>query len=505
MPMRKKIYALCLCAALCLAGCAQGQQANTTADAKQSEEKTTETGEDKIGEEDEGYLASLSFVEKIQSGEDISDMLYLPENIFLSEGDIDWYISDFSDLQKSSDEDTEDSEEDSDEDIQSTKEATDTAADSLLEAIEGDSETGDKESENNFGESLTEVIEENEKNNTEEDSEVGKTDNTKTGAAKIEETKSDAVKMISIEGDSDTERMVTLEINKREYIIHMVFDKNVWKVDPGEDKTAKDYEILYEGSISINGVETEETTLSLPAKESTIICHSPYGQLSREVTPKTGESCDFTAEINELKKQQEEAAQKEKEAQEADALARSEARAAARSEAAATAEEEAASYDKIIFVGDSRTEGMRDALGTGDAYICKSGEGYSWLTSTAASELAGQVTENSAIVVSLGVNDLYNVGNYLNYFNSMKDMYGCALYINSVDPVDEVAEGQQKYKVYNSEIENFNNIIRSGLREDINYLDSYSHMMDVGFSAPDGVHYSTSTYQEIYNYILGNL
>ena len=163
---------------------------------------------------------------------------------------------------------------------------------------------------------------------------------------------------------------------------------------------------------------------------------------------------------------------------------------------------------KKIIIGDSRCVGMKEALGE-DAkkvsWICESGKGYNWFSKTAVSKLDGLVADgkNYNVIINLGVNDLHNIQSYITKFNQMlkDDKYkNCKFIIVSVNPVDEAKEAKNGYSVKNSSIENFNTKMRTGLDSSIKYCDVYSDISK-SFDTRDGLHYTASSYKNIYSSI----
>ena len=155
----------------------------------------------------------------------------------------------------------------------------------------------------------------------------------------------------------------------------------------------------------------------------------------------------------------------------------------------------------LIFIGDSRTEGIRDAVGDGSTWCCKSGMGYAWMSSTAVPSIENQIGENTAVIIMMGVNDVDQVTNYVNYINVKANEWadlGAQTYFVSVGPVEA-----DPY-VTNGQIERFNALMEANLIG-VNYIDLYSHLVSVGYSTVDGTHYPNSVSVEIYNYILENL
>lgn len=155
-----------------------------------------------------------------------------------------------------------------------------------------------------------------------------------------------------------------------------------------------------------------------------------------------------------------------------------------------------------IFVGDSRTVGMQSAVGGNDIWSSKSSIGLDWMRSTGIPNIEANIKEGTALIILLGVNDLYQANNYISYLNMNAPGWvqkGAKVYFVSVNPTDG------NYDYLNTDINNFNQNLKQGLISDIKYIDSNSHLKSVGFQTTDGLHYTADTYQEIYNYIINNL
>lgn len=151
----------------------------------------------------------------------------------------------------------------------------------------------------------------------------------------------------------------------------------------------------------------------------------------------------------------------------------------------------------IIWAGDSRTIGMRDAMKNQDIYIGASGEGYNWLSETGLPQIRTAIAENPGIpvVFNFGVNDYDNLTNYMELYESLlKEYPDTRFYFLSVNPIDPAI----CKNITNEEISDFNSHLKD-LSPDT-YLDSYTYLM-VNEAVPiDGVHYSGETYQMIYEY-----
>ena len=159
------------------------------------------------------------------------------------------------------------------------------------------------------------------------------------------------------------------------------------------------------------------------------------------------------------------------------------------------------SADKLVFIGDSRTEGLRDAVRDDSVWSCLSSMGYDWMVSTGVPQVEDQIEDNTAVIILMGVNDLYHVNDYISYINSKAAEWGnrgAQTYFVSVGPV------QNDPYCTNGEIESFNAAMQANL-SGATYIDVYSHLVSEGFSTVDGIHYPDSVSIDIYNYILDHL
>lgn len=161
--------------------------------------------------------------------------------------------------------------------------------------------------------------------------------------------------------------------------------------------------------------------------------------------------------------------------------------------------------DITIYVGDSRTVGLKNAtdnISEDDFYIAKVGEGYKWLVSTAEPEvekiLEANQDKNINIVYNFGVNDLCNVDKYAEFVNNLDENKpeNVNYYYVSINPVKSYPT------VNNEQISSFNSRLSDELNDDITWIDTYTQMQLNGFTAPDGLHYSKDTYVDIYNTIV---
>lgn len=158
--------------------------------------------------------------------------------------------------------------------------------------------------------------------------------------------------------------------------------------------------------------------------------------------------------------------------------------------------------NKLIFIGDSRTVGMKSAVNTNDIWSAKSGIGLDWMKSTGVPQIESSISQGTSIIILMGVNDLYKINSYISYINGKaKDWSnkGAKIYFVSVLPTNG------KYDSLNSEINSFNSKMKSSLPSSVKYIDTNSYLKSNGFESPDGLHYNNATYQKIYNHIKSNL
>ena len=160
------------------------------------------------------------------------------------------------------------------------------------------------------------------------------------------------------------------------------------------------------------------------------------------------------------------------------------------------------SYDRVIFIGDSRTVQLEMAVSynrSKTVFIGESGMGYQWFSETAVFQADGQLGPyDSAIVINMGVNDLGDVKRYAQLVNRKAaewKLRGATVYYASVTPV---IDGYTT--VTNAEISDFNETLKGLLSSDVFWIDTYSYFMKNGYTATDGLHYDNATYKSLYAY-----
>ncbi|MDO5422630.1 MAG: SGNH/GDSL hydrolase family protein [Eubacteriales bacterium] len=157
----------------------------------------------------------------------------------------------------------------------------------------------------------------------------------------------------------------------------------------------------------------------------------------------------------------------------------------------------------LLFLGDSRTAGMRNALaelGVSDpcSYLAKDGEGCYWLRNTALPELTARLDQepDTIVITNLGVNDLTECASYLSLYHDLLERYPTTpFYIMSVNPASDDCS-----MVANADIESFNQTMQDEFPD--LYFDCYHYLMDNGYETVDGLHYTQETYAKIYDYAI---
>lgn len=172
---------------------------------------------------------------------------------------------------------------------------------------------------------------------------------------------------------------------------------------------------------------------------------------------------------------------------------------------------------QIIFVGDSRTVGLQNAMkkaGISDrcVYIGKVGEGCSWFRQEGLQQMAEAVSlcPDAPVVLNLGVNDPDQISQYLDSYSSMINEFpDTDFYFLSVNPIDtvkmrEYGFSEQSLELITDEsIAKLNRAVRE--RWPKQYLDSNGFLTGAGFETVDGIHYTGSTYLSIHDFVVRQL
>ena len=164
----------------------------------------------------------------------------------------------------------------------------------------------------------------------------------------------------------------------------------------------------------------------------------------------------------------------------------------------------------VIFVGDSRTGQMANAVGgtaawPGTAFVACFGGGVDWLSTAQAKKDVDQyVTPGSVIIFNYGVNDLSRHNDYITTINRYAQDWiskGATVYFASVGPV-----GENEYGKRNWAVEYFNNQLNNRLDARIGRLNLYVFLAGSGYTTQaDGLHYDGATYAAMFRFLMQSI
>lgn len=164
----------------------------------------------------------------------------------------------------------------------------------------------------------------------------------------------------------------------------------------------------------------------------------------------------------------------------------------------------------VIFVGDSRTGQMANAVGgtaawPGTAFVACFGGGVDWLSTAQAKKDVDQyVTPGSVIILNYGVNDLSRHNDYITTINRYAQDWiskGATVYFASVGPV-----GENEYGKRNWAVEYFNNQLNNRLDARIGRLNLYAFLAGSGYTTQaDGLHYDGATYAAMFRFLMQSI
>ena len=164
----------------------------------------------------------------------------------------------------------------------------------------------------------------------------------------------------------------------------------------------------------------------------------------------------------------------------------------------------------VIFVGDSRTGQMANAVGgtaawPGTAFVACFGGGVDWLSTAQAKKDVDQyVTPGSVIILNYGVNDLSRHNDYITTINRYAQDWiskGATVYFASVGPV-----GENEYGKRNWAVEYFNNQLNNRVDARIGRLNLYVFLTGSGYTTQaDGLHYDGATYAAMFRFLMQSI
>ena len=186
---------------------------------------------------------------------------------------------------------------------------------------------------------------------------------------------------------------------------------------------------------------------------------------------------------------------------------------------------------KTLYIGDSRTVGMAkthnvsggDCSGgkwdtkhcqilnnsspDGDKWFCQIGAGLALLKDN-KDKINSSASDCDTVVVSLGVNDLYNCenGSYtreLNKFASEMKQKGTKVVVTTINPVSD-ATYRDNPNLNNQKIDQCNKKLKQGLSSDVQFVDTNSCIKGSA-KYTDGLHYKPETNQKVQQCIVNSV
>lgn len=162
---------------------------------------------------------------------------------------------------------------------------------------------------------------------------------------------------------------------------------------------------------------------------------------------------------------------------------------------------EAMIISQYVYVGDSRYVGMSKYMGINDVFLCQSGVGVNFLSQN-ESVIKSYDSENTVFIVGLGVNSLGgNAADFARVVNRFAASVRGRVCYTMVGPVDEEKCMASGYTTFNSSIGSWNQRMQNTLSSDVVIIDVNGYLLQSGFDATDGLHYTDRTYKKIYDYI----
>lgn len=187
-------------------------------------------------------------------------------------------------------------------------------------------------------------------------------------------------------------------------------------------------------------------------------------------------------------------------------------------------------HETVYFVGDSRTVGLKSALGSSVPsnvdFVCKGGQGLDWFRQEGYKELVSKLAQQSkntkkAVIINLGVNDLSNINSYVTYMKKVSENlqknYNCEMYYLSVNPINSaMIRSYGGATRTEAQVAYFNKIIYqklcSGSNRAFTYINTCTNLQKYGWISNrydsgiyDGLHYSNETTLRIYDYCIKKL
>jgi glucan-binding YG repeat protein len=178
-------------------------------------------------------------------------------------------------------------------------------------------------------------------------------------------------------------------------------------------------------------------------------------------------------------------------------------------------------YDKVFFIGDSRTVGIKNqvvrlngSVPENVEFFCQGRIGLKWFQENKDSIIERIKSKEGrvAVIWNLGVNNLYynsssgyrqTIANaYIEEMEQLAEALSsgsCDMYFMSVNPLnDNECHANGWGERYSKWVLDFNYLVRTGLKN-YQYIDTYNYLINTGFQLADGLHYTPAVNGKIYN------
>lgn len=156
---------------------------------------------------------------------------------------------------------------------------------------------------------------------------------------------------------------------------------------------------------------------------------------------------------------------------------------------------------KTLYVGDSRTKGFCDAKDIKYSCIAEVSKGLKWLKTTSVQNQIKSKIEDAGteiMVISLGINDLGYVNDYVKYYQEMATKYPrVKIIVTSVTRVFD----DKTTSIKNNYVRQFNDTLKNNLGSTVAYCDIYTPTYNLLKGGSDGIHYDTASYKIVHNAI----
>lgn len=154
-------------------------------------------------------------------------------------------------------------------------------------------------------------------------------------------------------------------------------------------------------------------------------------------------------------------------------------------------------YGNSVFCGDSRTVGL--SLSVPDiTTVAKGSMGHDWLVSQ-LNTIKSYTGVN--LIFWFGVNDLWEPDKYAETYTQLYNEIGS---INNI-VLMSVGPCNGSYSNLNSKIEKFNSELYNAMGSKVTWLDAYAYLNSINFTSFDGLHYDSSVYVKLYNWVIQQL